>query len=410
MPPAAAAMPATWQEKFVIAYGPDQALLGTAPGGDSGTLDIGPEYGAPAPDGSWWFLDAAKARIAHYDSAGRFMDAVRVSKKLLIGGIYFQWQLPHVLADGTLVAARQKPGRTWLLRLRDGRLDEIPVDGSFSPAYDDGVRLYGFADRGRPVVVDPVDGSMRPTSTFRTPSGTPFSVAVGGRLKLDLPEAAVSKALPVSTASGAAAHVGMQLRAGADDTLHLVLIGHRGGRRVAAAGRRHPGEPLGRGGRGRGAAQPAQRVRPRQPAEAGDGSRLLDADARLRPARRGARLRAHRLTLHRHRTQAPLVEPRAPASERVETDGTEGWDWPSPVPARAWGGFDTVVAGAPPGSTTGIDTVVAGSPRTSATVPSRLLPTSAYGDDLAPLGEGHLHPDLWPLALAQKPKVRPSRV
>ena len=191
----------------------------------SGTLDIGPEYGAPAPDGSWWFLDAAKARIAHYDSAGRFIDAVRVSKKLLIGGIYFQWQLPHVLADGTLVAARQKPGRTWLLRLRDGKLDEIPVDGTFSPTYDDGVHLYGFGDRGKPVVVDPVDGSMRPTSVFRTPAGTPFTVAVGGRLKLDLPEAGVSKALPLSTSSGAAAHVGVQLRAGADDTLHLFLIG-----------------------------------------------------------------------------------------------------------------------------------------------------------------------------------------
>ena len=88
------------------------------------------------------------------------------------------------------------------------------MDGSFSPAYDDGVHLYGFADRGRPVVVDPVDGSMRPTSDFRTPSGTPFSVAVGGRLKLDLPEAGVSKALPISTASGAAAHVGVAAACG----------------------------------------------------------------------------------------------------------------------------------------------------------------------------------------------------
>ncbi len=58
---AAAAMPEAWHERFVIGYGPGKALLGTSPGGDSGTLDIGPEYGAPGPDGSWWFLDAAKA-------------------------------------------------------------------------------------------------------------------------------------------------------------------------------------------------------------------------------------------------------------------------------------------------------------------------------------------------------------
>jgi hypothetical protein len=225
VPPAAPALPATWQERFVIGYGPGRALLGTAPGGDSGTLDIGPEYGAPGPDGSWWFLDAAKARIAHYDSAGQFLDQVRVSKKLLIGGLYFQWQLPHVLADGTLVAARQGPEGTWLLRLRGGVLDEIPVDGSFGPTYDDGVLLYGFSRRGKPVVVDPVDGSMTPTSSYRTPSGTPFSIAVGGRLRLDLPAGGISKALPMVTASGAAAQVGVQVRAGADDTLHLFLIG-----------------------------------------------------------------------------------------------------------------------------------------------------------------------------------------
>ena len=225
MPSAAPAMPTAWQERFVIGYGPGRDLLGTAPGGDSGTLDIGPEYGAPAPDGSWWFLDAAKARIAHYDSAGQFLDQVRVSKKLLIGGRYFQWQLPHVLDDGTLVATRQDPERTWLLRLRDGTLDEIPVDGSFSAAYDDGVRLYGFADRGKPVVVDPGDGAMRPTSWFRTPSGTRFSVAMGARLKLGLPAAGVSRSLQISTASGAGAHVGLQLRAGTDDTLHLFLTG-----------------------------------------------------------------------------------------------------------------------------------------------------------------------------------------
>jgi hypothetical protein len=225
VPPAAPALPTAWQERFVIGYGPGTALLGTAPGGESGSLDIGPEYGAPAPDGSWWFLDAAKARIAHYDSGGHFLDQVRVSKKLLVGGRYFQWQVPHVLADGTLVAARQDPGRTWLLRIRDGRIDEIPVDGSFAPTYDDGVRLYGFSGRGKPVVVDPIDGSLQHTSVYRTPSGMPFSVAVGQRLRLDLPEAGTSRSLRIVTSSGAPARVGVQVRAGADDSLHLFLAG-----------------------------------------------------------------------------------------------------------------------------------------------------------------------------------------
>jgi len=46
-----------------------------------------------------------------------------------------------------------------------------------------------------------------------------------GSLRIDLPEASVSKVLPISTESGARAHVGIQLRAGADDTLHFFLVG-----------------------------------------------------------------------------------------------------------------------------------------------------------------------------------------
>lgn len=223
VPAAAPTMPAAWRERFVIGYGPGMKLLGTAPGGDSGSLDIGPEYGAPGPDGTWWFLDGAKARIAHYDAAGHYLDQVRISRKLLVAGRYFQWQLPHVLADGTLVAARQTPQGTALLRLRDGVLDEIALDGSFVPTYDDGLRLYGFSARGKPVAVDPSDGSMEPARHFRTPSGLPFSLKVGGQVSIEV--AATSKVLPVRTSSGVPAHVGVQLRAGADGTLHLYLVG-----------------------------------------------------------------------------------------------------------------------------------------------------------------------------------------
>lgn len=225
VPAAAETWPTAWHERFVIGYGAGKELLGTSPGGDSGSLDIGPEYGAPAPDGNWWFLDAAKARIAHYDSTGDFLDAVRVPKELLVGGRYFQWQLPHVLADGTLVAARQAPPLTWLLRVRHGAVDEIPAEGSFAPVYDDGVSLYGFAGRGKQFEVDPTDGSMERTTTYRTPAGTPFRVAVGHRLRLELPEAGITRAWRLRTASGAPAFVGVQVRAGADDTLHIFITG-----------------------------------------------------------------------------------------------------------------------------------------------------------------------------------------
>lgn len=223
MPAAVPTMPAAWEERFVIGYGPGMKLLGTAPGGDSGSLDIGPEYGAPGPDGTWWFLDAAKRRIAHYDADGHYLDQVRISRKLLVDGRYFQWQLPHVLADGTLVAARQTPEGTALLRLRDGVLDEIPVDGSFAPTYDDGLRLYGFSGRGRLVSVDPSDGSMQAVRYLQTPAGVPFSLRLGDQVRIEVPVR--TKVLPLRTSSGAPAHVGVQVRAGADGTLHLYLIG-----------------------------------------------------------------------------------------------------------------------------------------------------------------------------------------
>ena len=226
VPEAAPTMPEAWHERFVIGYGPGKELLGTAPGGDSGTLDIGPEYGAPGPDGSWWFLDGAKARLAHYDASGEFLDQIRIPRTMLFQGRYFQWQLPHVMADGTLVASRNSQDGTMLLRVRDGVLDEIPIGLPYWAAtYSDGTLLYGYSGRGRLEVVDPTDGSRQRTDAFRTPSGAPFSLKVGGRLKVELPDAGVSKVLPISTTSGAPAHVGVQAQAGADDTLHLFLVG-----------------------------------------------------------------------------------------------------------------------------------------------------------------------------------------
>lgn len=118
-------MPAAWEERFVIGYGPGMKLLGTSPGGDSGSLDIGPEY--------------------------------------------------------------------------------------------------GFSGRGRLVAVDPSDGTMRARRHLRTPSGVPFSLKVGDQVTIEV--AVTSKVLPIRTSSGAPAHVGVQVRAGADGTLHVYLIG-----------------------------------------------------------------------------------------------------------------------------------------------------------------------------------------
>ncbi len=145
---------------------------------------------------------------------------------MLVSGVYFQWQLPHVMADGMLVASRNGRDGTMLLRVRDGVLDEIPV---------------GLPTGLRPTATGPCSTatraaggsrwSTRPTAhgsatdVFRTPAGTPFSLKVGSRLKVELPDSGISEDPADPTASGAVAHVGVQARAGADDTLHLFLVG-----------------------------------------------------------------------------------------------------------------------------------------------------------------------------------------
>ena len=228
VPVATDSWPSTWSEAFVIPYGKGPALLGTSPGGDSGSLDIGPEYGAAAPDGSWWFLDYAKGRLAHYDADGSYLGRVRIDRDLLVGGRYYQWQLPHVLADGSLVAARHGERDTFLYRVIDGEADEVLVRAEFSPTYDDGDSLFGFVADGDTVQVDPRTGALERVDFFTTPSGARFSVRVDldkARLHVELPDSGVSRTLPVRTASGARAHVGVEVRAGEDGRIHLFLVG-----------------------------------------------------------------------------------------------------------------------------------------------------------------------------------------
>ncbi len=133
---------------------------------------------------------------------------MQVPPRLLVNGRYFQWQLPHVLADGSLVAARLTGDGAALLRLRGGRLDELPLSTMFSPAYDDGT------------------GELRPTTGYLTPGGTPFSVDVDfdhGTVRIE--QGQTVQRLVLRTVAGAVAHTGVQVRAGPDDSLYLFLIG-----------------------------------------------------------------------------------------------------------------------------------------------------------------------------------------
>lgn len=223
-------MPTSWRETFVVPYGRGRAQLGTSRGGETDDVrEYGPESGAQGPDGTWWFLDVAKRRLAHYGANGRFIEEVGVPPSLLVNDHDFEWALPHVLSDGTLVAFRLADGSAAMLRLRDGTLSEIPLTAMFTPTYDDGQRVYGTVagtNGASTATLNPDTGAVNATSEYRMPSGQAFTLSDNfdmGTVKVAIGTQSVI--LRTVTPSGALVHVGVQVRATADDSLHLFLFG-----------------------------------------------------------------------------------------------------------------------------------------------------------------------------------------
>lgn len=226
MQPALEEIPEGWVLSFAIPYGDEIEALGSAPGGDG--LTLGPDYGAQAPDGTWWFLDAAKKRLAHYDVQGEYLEEVVLGEDLLVDGIYFQYQLPRVLADGTVMASRFDVDTTELLALGEGGLGIVEVPAVVAIATDDGVTLYGFDANGAgQVAVDPTTGTVTPTEWFSTQIGSRYRVAVAtGEITVELPDLDVVHVVPVTSSLGLGdVHVSVELASGSDGTIHIYALG-----------------------------------------------------------------------------------------------------------------------------------------------------------------------------------------
>jgi hypothetical protein len=218
-----------WTELFVIGFGSDDDLLGTAPGGDSGSLQLGPDYGTQAADGTWWFLDAAKQRLAHFSESGTYLDAVAVPPDLLADGVYFQYQLPHALDDGTIVASRLGLDSSSLLRLSDGEVTAVQVGTLFVAVTDDGQSLYGSNDTGALFRVDPATGAAEQVEWLGNRAGTRYRVqAQGDTLTIDLPDTTIGQVvlhLVYAADETVPAFAGVEAETGADGSLYLFLYG-----------------------------------------------------------------------------------------------------------------------------------------------------------------------------------------
>lgn len=224
-------MGAGWVEELFLPYGDAVELLGTSPGGEGGTLSLGPEYGAQAPDGTWWFLDAAKTRLARYGADGGYLGEVLLPTDVLVGGVYFQFQLPRVMADGTLVAFGFREEGTAVLRATaSGVVDQILLSATVVPRVDDGALAYGFDETGALVGVDPVAGSTTPTDWFMTQAGARFLIEMSdGGLHIVLPDAptAVDRVLPLVSAADPTVRAfgSIEVTTTADGRIHVLMLG-----------------------------------------------------------------------------------------------------------------------------------------------------------------------------------------
>lgn len=228
--PPAGEMADTWEESLFVPYGEGDNALGTAPGGDDGSLDLGPEYGAQAADGTWWFLDAAKLRIAHFAEDGIFLGSVAVPEDVLVDGVYFQYQLPRVLDDGTLVATGFGSGDTRVMLLRDGVVMGSTVPREVGVRVDDGSLLYGSAlgdESATPVVVDVNAGTTSDTEWFLARNGDRFRITSSrDQLRIEMPDAPFDRTFELEAGEvGGRAFASIEAATGEDGSLHLFLIG-----------------------------------------------------------------------------------------------------------------------------------------------------------------------------------------
>ena len=60
-----------------------------------------PRTGVQVADGTWWFLDRVKDRLAHFDGNGRYLGQVSIAEQVKSPGCLMEW--PVALADGSLV-------------------------------------------------------------------------------------------------------------------------------------------------------------------------------------------------------------------------------------------------------------------------------------------------------------------
>lgn len=217
----------SWSELFALPYGDAPEQLGTSLGGDGEGIQWGPSYGTQLPDGTWWFLDTAHVRLAHYSETGDYLGETPIPEQYLAGGEYVQYATPLALSDGTVVLQSTTPDDPALLLLSpQGGLSRVGLPEYVGVKGTDGTHLYGFAEDGSTVRIDPQTGALTAVDAFTGQSGQEFALsAAPGRIELT--RSGTTLDLPVTATGHESATVYLSLEAtdGADGVLNLLITG-----------------------------------------------------------------------------------------------------------------------------------------------------------------------------------------
>ncbi|MGH8949152.1 MAG: hypothetical protein ACRDXF_09880 [Acidimicrobiia bacterium] len=224
--PPFSAMGPVWTEQ-IFPYGEGDEFLGTSPSGDG--LMLGPEYGTQTPDGSWWFLDAASLRIAHFAADGSYLDQIAMPDDLLVDGQYFQYQMPQGLDDGSIAAGGFRSENTMsLLRIADGQATGMSFDGAIPWVTTDGSLLYGFGGDSGPYSLDPDDPVPEEVEWFQGRDGSRYMVTLNdGEMLVELPDAGLTRTLQMrySEDPEVVARGGIEVETGVDGTIFIMIYG-----------------------------------------------------------------------------------------------------------------------------------------------------------------------------------------
>lgn len=221
------ALSSKWTRIAKIGYGTASALLGTSVGGDGGGIAWGPSYGTQVPDKTWWYADAAKRRLAHYSDSGKYLGRVPIPARYLAQGIYFQWQNPQALADGTVVLTSTSVDSPALLLLSPTKkLRRVPLDRFVGVVISDGHRLYGFDEANQKVKLAPKTGTITPVTRFAGQTGDTFNLSVSpGYLKVTRPGVNVRINLTAAGFPGLSVNPSVEAAMAANGKLWILVTG-----------------------------------------------------------------------------------------------------------------------------------------------------------------------------------------